>query len=63
MIQTLERNIKGYEDLARKPLDEDLKVIALTDGCAPGLRHKLELEHREAPRLQRPSGPRVRREP
>lgn len=47
MIQTPERNIKGYEDVAGKPLDEDLRVIALTDGCAPELRHKLELELRE----------------
>lgn len=47
MIQTLERNIKGYEDLAGKPLDEDSRVIALTGSCVPEWRHTLELEHRE----------------
>lgn len=51
-LQHLGRNIKVCEDLAGKPLDEDLLAIALPDICVPELRSKLELSsedmsHRE----------------
>lgn len=37
MVRDFARNIKGFADLAGKSLDEDLLVIALTEGCVPEL--------------------------
>lgn len=43
MNQDFLMNIKDYEDMGGTPLDEDLLVIALTEGCAPEFGLKLEM--------------------
>lgn len=45
----LVRDSDNHEELAGRPLDEDLMVVALVEACAPELRKMMEMHSRWSP--------------